>query len=511
MERFEKYAWYYSVFILLLLLVLGSFRQMGGYGVETDFYWAYAPDAERLTHGLMPQEPGVGPGYSLTLAAFNQILHDWFVSGCTLSILSSIVCGLLTFQFIRNLFDAALGFYTLVLWHATVMPWALVASTDMFFAMLVAASIFALYRGGTISRKNLVLSGFLMGFTYLTRHNAVVLPIGVAATVFLFNPESWTVRDRLKGIAVFAAVFVLTNLPWAAIQMLSSGNAVHSDSYLIIASNFYGRPGVVSSEDMRIAAQKFNSLWSVVSYDFVNFVKHYCSNLYHHFYDVLINSLMFPSFLFVVAGSLLMLPHLNRRQASLFVFPGLSFLLLCLVHYEPRYYLYILSFLLVFVSYFLLSSELWSKEIKRWLVFTRKAAYLGTLAFLFLFAAKEIKANTSQEPRELLEISESLHGKLVQDGTVIARKPHFGFLSRLRTIYFPEAKTVADLVEFARQNKADYLIYGEMESKRRPELRELLQPSDSSGVLEPILIWESPRTVVYKFNFAPFDGALSEG
>ncbi len=494
-----------SFIVLIGLLVAGSFHQMGGYGVETDFYWAYAPDAQRIVHGEMPQEPGVGPLYPLTLGVLNLVIGDIFVAGKTLSVLSTILCGLFTFGFVRSLFNARLAFFTLVLWFATVLPWALVASTDMFFSMLVAASIASLYHKGVISRRNIVFSGIFMGLTYLTRHNAVVLPIGVVLILILLNPESWSLSLRLRSLAIFAGVFVLVNLPWSIIQALAGGDAVRSDSYLIIASHFYGRPGVVSSEDMRLAAKQFDSLWSVVTYDFAHFVKHYLSNIYRHFNDFLTTSVKFPAFLFVAAGALTLFPKINKRQLSLFFFPALSFLLLCLVHYEPRYYLYILSFFVLLVPFFLFESfkeEMLSEPGKRLSKALRGVVFAVTACFLLFFSVKEVKQNIAQEPRELLKAAAALHGKVDPRGTIIARKPHLGFLSKLQTIYFPEAKSVQELLAFAAAKRADYLLYGEIERDRRPELQELLDPGNELERMTPIFVLDNPKTIVYKLNYS---------
>ena len=501
LTNFEKLAVYFSLFMLVGLLTLSSFHKMGGYGVETDFYWAYAPDAQRLLNGEMPQEPGVGPGYALTLAFFNLIVGDWFTTGKIVSILSAVLCGFFTFKLVRDLFNERVAFFTLILWHVTVLPWSIVAGTDMFFAFLVAVSMYFLFRGGEVTASNLLLAGLFVGLAYLTRHNAIVLPIGVAIVVLFLNPESWPVNLRLKRLAIFLTAFVAINLPWVLLQYFDSGTPVRSDSYLIIASHFYGRPGVVSSEDMRLAAQKFDSLWSVVFYDFGHFVKHYLLNIYHHFYDFLINSLKFPSFLFVAAGLLVLLPRMSKKQVALFVFPVLSFLLLCLVHYEPRYYLYLISFFIIPITYFLFQNE--ESHDRSGLViakYLRQIAFGMTVLFLLAFSAKEVKRTIQDEPRELLEMANGLRNKVESGSGLIARKPHLGFLTGLKTVYFPEVDSLSDLLAYAASENADYILYGEIEAKRRPELRALLQPENVSEQLEPIYVWDDPLTVVYKIK-----------
>ena len=111
---YDKLAFVASGLMLLLLLGLGHFHKMGGYGVETDFYWAYAPDAQNILEGKTPQEPGVGPGYALVLAAFNLVFHDWFLSGKLISILSAIVGGFFTFKMISAVFNQRVALFTMI-------------------------------------------------------------------------------------------------------------------------------------------------------------------------------------------------------------------------------------------------------------------------------------------------------------------------------------------------------------------------------------------------------------
>ncbi len=502
-DNYSKLALYFSALMLLFLLAISIFHKMGNFGVETDFYWSYAPDAERIIHGHNTLEPGVGPVYPLLLGVMNLVFHDYFISGKMLSIISTVLAGLFIFKLIQSLFDGRLAFFTMVLFYATVLPFSIIAGTDMFFTCLFAASIYVFFRGSEINNLNLILSGIFMGLTFLTRHNGVILPVCTGLILLFVNPDNWSWVERIKRFSLFFSVFLLVNLPWGLVQLMASGNAVRSDSYLIIASNFYGKSGVVSSEDMRLATQKFDSLRSVIFFNFPHFVKHYFSNIYHHFYDFLIESLKFPSFLFVGAGALLLIPKMNKKQLSLFIFPVLSFLLLCLVHYEPRYYLYLIFFFVLFVAYFIFGDHFQSNTGNPIAAnYLMPVVFVVTIMFLSVFSTKEIRRNISEEPRELLEISQILKDKILPNQSIIARKPHLGYLTHLKTVYFPESKSVSDLLNFAKKEKADYLIYGTEEFKRRPALKDLLEPEKTPAEMEAIIVWKNPKTIIYKFNFS---------
>lgn len=499
LDLYTKLAIGFSVAMFFVLLLISTFHKMGSYGVETDFYWAYAPDAARIADGQLPREPGIGPGYGLFLALFNFFFRDWFLSGKLLSITSAALGGFFTFRLFRDLFDGRSAFFTMVIWHLVVMPFSLVASTDVFVAMLVAASLSAFYNGGQISTRNIVISAVVMGYSYLTRPNVVVLPLAVLLILLFLNPVNETLPGRVRLAAYFLGIFVLVNLPWNAILFFASGEPVRSDSYLIIASHFYGGPGIVSSEDMKMAAEKFDSLWAVVSYDFGHFVKHYVGNLYRHTYDILLKSLRFPLFLFVGAGFFVLLPRLTKLQFSLFLFPALSFALLCLVHYEPRYYLYIISFYIFPAVYFFsflkeTTSATWARRL------LPPAAFSACAVFVLMFSARDIRATIADEPRALLDAAKAIKERVSDGESVIARKPHLGYLTNLQTKYFPMAKTIDDLLTYARAEKANYLLYSKIESKMRPELNSLLEPDSLPEQFELLYLSRQTGTVVYKLR-----------
>ncbi len=503
LDLYEKLALGFGVCLLVALLVLSSFHKIGGYGVETDFYWAYAPDAERISNGETPNEPGVGPGYALALILVNFFTGDWFAGGKVLSILSTVFAGLLMAKTVSRLFDSKVGLYTLLIWSATVLPWTIVAGTDMFFAFVVTAAIFFLFRSERPSNLDIALSAALMGYAILTRNNAIVLPGAALLMLVFLCPQEWSWGERLQKGAIFTGVCLAVLAPWFLLKSFVFEKQVANDGYLVVASHFYGRAGVVSSEDMRLAAKQFDSLSSVVFYDFPRFVKHYVGNLYRHSYAFLLHSLKFPTFLFVVAGVMVLLPRITKRQASFFLFPIVSFLLLCLVHYEPRYYLYLVGFPISIAVYFLCRPVeiIGFKGVRKKVAhYVSYAALALTVFFLGVFSAKEIRANINSEPRELLQIRDELRTIVKESASIIARKPHLGFLANLETVYFPEATSLDQLLDFAAEQEAEYLLYGDIEADRRPELAILLQPDQVKSDLKLVYIHESPRTVVYRIR-----------
>ncbi len=510
-DRFDRWAGLLCLIYFLGLLTASSFHEMGGYAVETDFYGAFAPGAEALLQGRVELDPGYGPGYEIVLIAFYWITGDMFAAGKIISILSAVWMCWIVYKLIKKVFDSRLAFFTILPLAFVILPWAVVASTDVFFAGLAAASLYLLIKDQKIEFKHLMGSGLLTGFIYITRPNGAALFPAVAVILLLINPDHLPLAKRVKSFAIFFGFAALIMIPWLATNQLVNENAFHSDSHLIIASHFYSRPGVTNAEDMAKMSGQFSSLADVVFYDFKHFVLHYFGNLYRHFRDVLLHSITLPAGLFVLPGWLLLFRRLNKWQMAFISFPLFGFLLLCLVHYEPRYYLFIIAFFVFGTAYFFFGEPNPSPKFRslefgegwqgvEWYRFLNFGVYAAAIVMLGFASVKELKAVVTTEPLELQLAAQTLKQHVQKGEIIIARKPHLGYLSGLKTIYFPEAQTVDELIAFAKARNAKYLLYGEIESARRPQLQSLLAGANSHHELEEIYRSAQPPMVVYRID-----------
>jgi len=497
--RYDKWALAFCLLYFVGLLFASSFHEMGGYSVETDFYGAFAPGARALIEGRVELDPGYGPGYEIMLIAFYWFFGNMFEAGKFISIVSAALMCWLTFKLIKGIFDARVGFFTILPLAFVLLPWAVMASTDIFFALLVAASLYLLIKDQKIEFKHLMLSGLLTGFIYITRHNGIALFPAVALILLLINPENFPLIHRVKSLAIFLGFAAVIIAPWMATNYLVNKDALRSDSYLIIASHFYSRPGITNAEDMSKMSQRFGSLSDVVFYDFKHFVFHYVGNLYRHLRDVLLYSIKLPAGLFVLPGLMLLFRKPNKWQLAFISFPVFGFLLLCLVHYEPRYYLSIITVFVFGAAYFFFGSQNYGGAYR----FLNWGVYVFVMAFLSFYSLKELQLAVTTEPLELQGAAETLKQHSQKGEIIIARKPHLGYLSDLKTVYFPELNSVDELIRFAKERNARYLLYGEIEKERRPQLASLLAGANSHHELEKI--YESRRVgtpmVVYRINY----------
>src|SRR5262245_66271435 len=78
-----------------VFLGVGSTRRIGTYGVETDFYGDYAPDATRLREGQFPLNEFQGPGYPAGLAIVEAAAGDAFRTGRMIQAGGSGIVGIL--------------------------------------------------------------------------------------------------------------------------------------------------------------------------------------------------------------------------------------------------------------------------------------------------------------------------------------------------------------------------------------------------------------------------------
>ena len=498
-EKYDKWALAFCLIYVAALLVVSPFHEMGGYAVETDFYGAFAPGAKALMEGRVELDPGYGPGYEIVLIAVYWFFGDMFTAGKVISIISAALMCWLAFQLVKRIFDARVALFTMLPLALVILPWAVVASTDVFFAFLVTASLYSLIKDQKIEFAHLMWSGLLTGFIYITRHNGIALFPAVAVILLFINPDNLPLLQRAKSFAIFLGFAALVMVPWMVTNFLVNENAFRSDSYLIIASHFYSRPGVTNAEDMAKVAQKFSSLADVVFYDFKHFVFHYAGNLYRHFREVLLNSITLPAGLFVLPGLLLLFREPSKRQLAFISFPVFGFLLLCLVHYEPRYYLFIILFFVFGAAYFFFGAHGVQGD-SRWYRRLNWGVYGFAVLALGYHSSKELQSTLTTEPHELRVAAQTLRQHSQKGEVIIARKPHLGYLSELKTLYFPEADSIDELIRFAKSRNAKYLLYGEIEMARRPQLLSLLEGANSHHELEEIYKSAQPPLVVYRIN-----------
>ena len=501
-EYYDKLAIGLFLFNFIVLLLLSHFHEMGGYDVETDFYGSYAIEAKNILEGKGYEDPYHGPGYPCLLALGSLVFHDMFITGKNISIISGLLFGIITYKIIKSIFDSRLAFFTTLILIINILPYPVLASSDIFFACVATLSIYFIFKSYQLSPLNLILGGLVAGYAYLTRYDAIFLVLSFVFSIFFINPEKINWKQRFKNVFIFCSSFFIVIFPWLTINYIKHGNPFFNLAYLNIASNFYDIKGVCINESHHAASEKFTSFTDVFFHDPIRFFVGFINNIYYgHFQNLLFNVLRFPLYLLVVPGAVIFIHKSNKSQLSFITFPVFGFLLLCLSLFHVRYYLVFLPFFILLSIYFIFycrdSYEKGNIFIKKLFSFSSLSLII-ILFFLLPASVEETKKYINTEPTELLEISQILREKTNPSDIIIARKAHLGYLSQVRSIYFPEVNSLDELIKYARKNKATFLLYSNVETEFRPQLKFLLEPDKVPQNLKIFYQQNNPKIMLYR-------------
>ena len=101
MESYHKTALALIILFFLTLIVISNFHEIGGYGVESDFYGGYAQNVQDMLAGGRYFDADHGPGYIFFLIFFHLIFGDTFTAGKFLTIISSVLFAYFSFTVLR--------------------------------------------------------------------------------------------------------------------------------------------------------------------------------------------------------------------------------------------------------------------------------------------------------------------------------------------------------------------------------------------------------------------------
>ena len=504
-DSYEKLAFLFCFSLFLLLILLSHFHEIAAWG-ETDFYGAYSHYAEEMLAGEPYRGTDHGPGYIFILTIFYLVIGDTYNAGKFVSIFSSLLFIFFTFQTIKVLFNSKLAFYTVVLVSIIIIPYSILASNDMFFAFIVALSIFFIFRNGKVSINNLLWGGIISGYAFMTRMNALILPLAVITIVLFINPENWLWKKRIRGLLIYGALFFLASSPWFIMNYVNYGSPLAS----LEAHKTIGASMLVEGSDSANFAwgaetaaigEKYDSMFSLVLKNLSAFITFFFQNMLNHFRKLLLYVLEFPAYLFFLPGILLIFTGINKRQLSYYTFAAFGFLIYCVLVFSTRFYFYVIALFFLPVVYFLFYdnySESRSFQLKLSIV---NKIFLGIIIlFLLKSSYTEVKKYITSEPLYLLKASEAFKNQSKNSDIVLARKPHLAHLSDRKVAFFPDVDSLDQLIIHAKEINADFIFYGVIEQEVRPQLKILLEPDKVSPFLQLIYSQTQPEIYLYKIR-----------
>lgn len=498
----------FGTLFMLLLSIAAARHPFGTYGTETDFYHLYAPDAARLAEGSGPLNTYQGPGYPLVLMIVAKIAGDLFVAAKWLSVLSGGLVVALTARIFSRIFGLLPGLGAALLFAASPQfpRYAIQATTDVFFLALSLAILDLLTTRTGDVRLRVAAAGFLSGFAYLTRYNAVSL-IGAVLFAMLFVDLFERPRAaRLRLVAIYGIALAVTILPWLIWNSGAHGSPLANSNHLNVATAAYPEltGGRADQDATRALAPRFHSMREVIAHDPQRFATQYVANLAASFQYGARALFNLPVAIVAFVGFMLA-PRLRRSPALELVLlaAGAHLLLMALSHWETRYYF--------FVGVVLAGLAAWAPYavsiIARDRIPPRITIGVATAIVLAMFwsagriAVLEMRRFQGSHPTEIIGACMHLQRANAHNVRIAARKPHLSYICSQQWVFLPPVESIDGLAHWARANAIEYVAIGAPEVAARPALTPLLDPRNAPAPLRPVWGSRERPFVLYRVGF----------
>jgi len=496
----------FCIAFLILALLVGHFRELGNFGVETDFYGAYAEQAENTVAGRPYTYQHNPPGYVILLAAVSFLTGDLFVAGKIITAVAAALFGWIIYSLFKALFDNRIALASTILSLLALFPYSFLVATDILGALLMMLPLWIILRQPVLTLKTCFLGGILAGIAYLVRYNAVFVIIGIGISFLFINLNQETVQKRIAMVGLFVCGTLLITFPWLIVNWQTNGSPFASTAYLQIAAHFYHPAGdVFVMKD----AFDFNSLLDVILYDPLTFLRKYLSSILNqNIYRLTTTGLRFPAYLFAGAGFLFLFSDLSRRKLTFLLVCFFGYLSLGLVGFYLRYYFFLFPLLFLLVTYFLFHPQIFMKL--GYLPYLRTPISWLVIAILSLFLARNAYLRTrstlAAEPRHVFQIADFLRARSLPNDIIIALKGHYAYYAGLEKSFPVEqsphdcTETAEDYIANALKIGARYIVYSDYEASCWSGLKCLSNPDATPNSLRLIYRHEPSKTLIYEVH-----------
>jgi len=344
--------------------------------IETDGF-QYVAIARRFQQSGFPFDPLFHPLYPVCIAVVQPLVGDYEFSGRLVSALFGSALLVPAYALSRPLVgrSAALLSAGLLAIHPGLVRSSTAVMTEATYLFWLTLGVWIAWRGVERAQiGRLAVSGLCLGLAYLTRPEAALYLIGMAALSVVAGQRSGHLRTRLLGAAVAVLAFILVTAPYLVYLHRSFGYWTLSGKIRHVLVQDTGLPMGVDQQDLGFIVQNVSVMVRQVLENAALFEKYAFPEL-------------FPGFL-----SLFLLPGLlaEVRQAgwvhrqglllaaSMPPFATLAF------HVESRVFLPILPYLVPLVASGILVSARWIRPgdgSRRWSVILAGFAIVTVLPF----------------------------------------------------------------------------------------------------------------------------------
>ena len=334
----------------LLSFSIGASREVGNWGVETDFLWRDVGLAQNVLSGKPYMNQHYPPGYAYILAGMSLLTHDFFKAGIAISVAASSLLALAGYGIVSMLFDRRLAFVTTLFVLLALLPHSFVASTDVLANFLLLLPLWVLLRREP-TMGVCIQSGAAAGLACLVRYNAIFLLVGIPLALLCWSGTEDSMRHRIRKITAFAAAALLVTAPWLLVNWHYHGSPFASDLHGQVAAHFYHPKGDGSPSSISSMQQQYASYWEVLTHDPVRLCVRFMKDILHdRVLKLSLDVIGFPAFLFAGAGMLLYLRDLTRSRLVFLMVCGGGYFLHGLAGFADRFYLFLYPLLFLFVS-----------------------------------------------------------------------------------------------------------------------------------------------------------------
>jgi hypothetical protein len=183
----------FCAIVLLIALIIGYWHQVGNFGVETDFYEAYAIQAENIIAGRPYTYQHNPPGYIILLAGISLLTGDIFVAGKIISAFATALFGWITYLLLQSIFDSRIACIATIFSLLILVPSSFIVATDIVSAAGIMLSLWIFLRQPALTLNSCFFAGILAGITYLIRGNGIFVGIGIIFSLISINPyrQTW--------------------------------------------------------------------------------------------------------------------------------------------------------------------------------------------------------------------------------------------------------------------------------------------------------------------------------
>ncbi|MGA2624621.1 MAG: glycosyltransferase family 39 protein [Bacteroidota bacterium] len=493
------------LYFIVMCSTAFTYHTIGDYGVETDSYWTYIPQAQNILKGVLEVDQFKGPGYEFVLAAVSSVTGELFRAGMLISLVSAAVVLYLTYKVIAKFFnpECALVVSVALATNYTFLKYSYTTGTDMFFNMLAVIVLFFLLKSTELRLWELAVAGAVTGYAYVTRYNAISFYLAAVAGLILLNYKNLPMKDRLTAAGVFILASLVFVVPWSLYCHRETGSFSYNKNYVNIAYEMYGKGKVSWDEFWWKMSGKFSSYVDVLVQNPGGFVRQILVNAGEHFWNDISSLVELPLGIFAAGGIVALIQQkVDRRQGMYFIFAAAFYLVLLPVFYGERFSLFLAPTILLLTVVFFQWRRIPAMGFAR---FGVKHVVLIVVMFIAgRTAIEKVASDIDSGPSEILQLRDAFfqHSAGAPEGTVImARKPQAAYYLKMKFVPFAYVNSIGELISECRKHRVDYLFYSGIEAGLRPQFSYLLDPARAPRQLHPVVQVYNPPAVLYQMKY----------